>query len=203
VSRKRGIGLLASLFAALAMTLGSTATAAQAAPNHHPPNHYPPPPPSLMVDKGVVRVGVTIHATGRMYTSRERVYITVAFRPKGWHRYRTVRRAIVRADRHGNFTYHVRPLAAGIVIIIARGQRSHNSASAVVHVIDRHRGGGWQMRPAANTGLIATGSGATVAAPPAESSSDIAGLTIAGLGVLALAGGAIITRQAIRRRRRP
>src|SRR5690349_12813816 len=78
--RKRA-AFLASMVAALAMMLGLTASAAQATPKH-----YPPPPPSLVVDRGVVKAGASVRATGREFEGRERVFITVTFRAAGSHR---------------------------------------------------------------------------------------------------------------------
>jgi hypothetical protein len=177
--------------------LGVTATAAQATPKH-----YPPPPPSLVVNKGVVKFGVVVRATGRKFASKEKVYITVVFRAKGSHRYKTIRTATLQADRKGTFTYNVRAFAAGILIVTAKGKSSRKSAAAAVYVIDKKKGGaGWQMRRASYTASAPGTSPITAAGRPAETSSNLAGLTIAGLGVLALAGSAVVTRQAIRRRR--
>lgn len=178
--RKRA-AFLASMVAALAMMLGLTASAAQATPKH-----YPPPPPSLVVDRGVVKSGASVRATGREFEGRERVFITVTFRAAGSHRYRTVRTAVVRTDRGGRFTFDVRAHASGIVIITARGTSSRMGASAAVYVVNRHKGGGgWTMTPASFTG----------------DTSNVPGLLTAGLGVLALAGSAMVARQTVRRRR--
>jgi hypothetical protein len=192
MGHKRAIALLASMVTALAMMLGLTGTAVQA--TRKP---YPPPPPSLVVDRGVVKHGSTVHATGRKFGGRERVYITVTFRAAGSHRFRTVRTAVVKTNRNGQFSFNMRAFAAGIVVITAKGSNSRTGASASVYVIDKRKGGsGWTMRRSSYT----AGTPA-VAGQPQEPTSNTSGLAIAGLGVLALAGSALITQQALRRRR--
>ena len=72
MSRIRASTVLTTLVAMLAMLVGTvtlSATAASAAPK----KHYPPPPPSLVVNKGVVKKGVTVKASGRTFAKREKV----------------------------------------------------------------------------------------------------------------------------------
>jgi hypothetical protein len=130
------------------------------------------------------------------------VYITVSYRAKGSHRWRTVKRAVVRADRGGTFVVNVRMYQAGIVVIRAFGTKSHQDAAAYVYVVDKHKGGGyWSIRPAALS-TADTGPSQTALTPRPTTSSGGAGLALAGLGVLALAGSAVITGQTVRRRRK-
>src|SRR3954471_1789958 len=109
MSRSRALAVLSSLVATLAMTVGVltfTTGAASADPRGHATgnhNQYPPVPPSLVVNKGVVKYGTSVRATGRNYAAKEKVYITVYFRPKGSWKTRTVKTAAVRADRNGRF----------------------------------------------------------------------------------------------------
>ncbi|MFI7603235.1 hypothetical protein [Actinoplanes sp. NPDC049681] len=201
MSRNRAIAFLTSIIAALAMTMGLTAfTATAASATNH--GHYPPPPPSLVVNKGVVKYGVTVRATGRKYAKKEKVIITVSFRKKGSHRWRTVKTAYIRANGNGGFTYTVKAFAPGILIITAKGKTSRKSASAAVYVIDKRKGGGWNIRRASYTvggtpGLAGTPVSATTTPAP----SNNTWLAIAGLGVLALAGSTVVTRRTIRRRK--
>jgi hypothetical protein len=187
MSRIRGSTLIATIVAMLvAIVLSPTAASAS------PKKHYPPPPPSLTVDRGVVKTGTTVRATGRKYGYRERIYVTVSFKPNNSRHWRTVETAVVRADRDGKFSIEIKLYSAGLVVVTARGTSSHKSASAFVYVIYKRGGHGssWSIRPA------------SYAAPLADKPSPVPGLAIAGLGVLALSGGALITRTTIRRRRR-
>ncbi|BCJ54194.1 hypothetical protein Asp14428_56690 [Actinoplanes sp. NBRC 14428] len=201
MSRSRAIAFLTSVFAAMAMTLGLTAFTATAA-SATPGGHYPPPPPSLVVNKGVVKKGVSVRATGRKYAGKEKVTITVTFRKKGSHRYKTVKTAVLRADRNGKFTYNVKTFQAGILIITAKGKSSRKSASAAIYVIDKKKGGGWNIRRASYTaGTTAGPVGNPVSATGTPAQPNGTWLAIAGLGVLALAGSTIVTRRTIRRRK--
>ncbi|MEV4703921.1 hypothetical protein [Actinoplanes sp. NPDC049316] len=201
MSRNRAIAFLTSVFATLALTMGLTAFTATAA-SATPPGYYPPPPPSLVVNKGVVKYGVTVKATGRKYKAKEKVYITISFRAKNTQRYKTVKTTKVYADKNGKFTYNLKMWAPGMVIITARGKSSNKSASAAVYVIDKKKGGGWHIRRASFTTGATTGLQTTpVSANPADAQPNGAWLAVAGLGVLALAGSTVITRRTIRRRK--
>ena len=194
MSRTRASTAFAAIATAVAIAAGTaafTSVAATAAPKVH----YPPPPPSLVVNRGVVKYGATVRATGVRYASREKVYITILFTPQGSHRTKVVKTAVAHTDRKGTFVINMRMTQPGVVIIKAIGKSSHKSASAFVNVISgKHGNGGWVIRNAAFT----TGSASpTSTAPPGD-----AGLAIAGLGVLGLAGSATFTHQAARRRRR-
>jgi hypothetical protein len=194
MSRIRGSTRLATIVAMLVMALGAV-TLAPSVASASPKEHYPPPPPSLTVDRGVVKYGTTVHATGRKFGSRERVYVIVSYKPKNSRYWRTVKTAVVRADRHGKFTISIRLYSAGLVVITARGTSSHKSASAFVYVIDKRGGhGSWSIRPAANT--------TPLGGKPAPSESSTPGLAAAALGVLALTGSVLLTRRTIRRRRK-
>ncbi len=89
MSRSRALAVLSSLVATLAMTVGLlafTSGAASATPRgHHNEfhNHYPMSPPVLVVNKGVVKYGTTVKATGKRYAKKEKVYVTVYFKAKG------------------------------------------------------------------------------------------------------------------------
>jgi hypothetical protein len=88
---------------------------------------------------------------------------------------------------------------AGQVIITAKGTKSHKNAAAFVYVIDKRKGGGsWYITPAA----FSTGTTGTVLSSSTQTPSNGVGVAIAGLGVTALAGSAIVTRRTIRRRRK-
>ena len=201
MTRNRAIAFLTSVIAALALTMGLTALTATAA-SATPSGHYPPPPPSLVVNKGVVKYGVTVRATGRKYKAKERVTITITFRPKGSKKYKTIKTATKYADKNGKFTYYQKMWAAGIVVISAKGKASKKSASAAVYVIDKKKGGGWNIRRASYTTGTTTGIQNTpVSVNSGEAQPNGAWLAVAGLGVLALAGSTVITRRTIRRRK--
>jgi hypothetical protein len=173
-----------------AVTIAPTAASASRGPVH-----YPPPPPQLTVDHGVVKHGASVRATGRKFSGRERVSITVSFRPRGSSRWRTVKTAAVRADRDGHFSINVRMYAPGYVAIKAYGSSSRKSAAAYVYVVDGRRGhgGSWSIRPAAYPA-------STEAAAPQPDHSG-SGLIVAGLGLLALAGSTLITYRVTHRRK--
>jgi hypothetical protein len=180
-------------------TLTSTAASARPAA---PAVHYPPESPSLRVHGGVVKKGSTVRASGRKYRARERVTITVRFKPQGSNRYRTIKVTSVRADRNGRFTFSVRTSRAGTLVITATGRSSRKSASAFVTVIDKRkwgRGRGWAMQPVAFTGGSDASVAATKSAAPA---GDVSGLAIAGLAIMTMAGGAVVTQRTVRRRRK-
>ncbi|MGA5301780.1 hypothetical protein ACPCHT_17760 [Nucisporomicrobium flavum] len=201
MSRNRAIAFLTSVFATLALTMGLTAFTATAA-SATPPGNYPPPPPSLVVNKGVVKYGVVVKATGRQYKGKEKVYVTITFRPKNSNRWRTVKTTSVYADKKGKFTYNVKTFAAGMLCITAKGKSSKKSASAAVYVIDKKKGGGWNIRRASFTTGPTTGVQNTpVSVNGSESQPNGAWLAAAGLGVLALAGSTVITRRTMRRRK--
>ena len=195
MSRIRASTAIAALVASMAMMAGTvtlSATAASAAPNAPvatAAKHYPPPPPVLVVNKGVVKKNVTVRVTGRKFKAKEKVYIKVTFLPKGSKRFRTVKTATVRTDRYGKFIYNIKMKGAGLVIIKATS-KSKQTGVASVFVIDKKKNGGWNLRSA------------TVAAAPESTGGTAPGLAIAGIGVLALAGSALVTRQTVRRRRR-
>jgi hypothetical protein len=206
MSRNKASAFLLTVFAAVAMTLGLTAGAASAAPATKPTppkptvftNHtkYPPLPPSYVVNKGVVKRGVTVKTTGRMYGKKEKVVITVNFKPKGSNRFRTVKTTAVKTDKNGKFIYSLKLPSAGIVIITAAGKTSRKAASVSVYVIDKKKGGGWDFRRASFTTAVP----ARVSDAPAQPVNNNAGLALAGLGVLALAGSTLVTRRVVRRR---
>jgi hypothetical protein len=212
MSRSRALAVLSSVVATLAMTVGVlafTSGTASADPRGHSygyHNHYPPTPPSLVVNKGVVKYGVSVKATGRKYAKKEKVYITVYFRAKGSHRVKVVKTATVWTDKNGKFSINIKMSRPGTVLISAKGKTSRKTAVAAVYVVDKRNGSGsWSIRPVAySTGLTGPGAGAgptTLTSTEQSTSSGGAGLAIAGLGVLGLAGSAVLTRQTIRRRR--
>jgi hypothetical protein len=195
MSRIRGSALVATIVTMLVMAVGAI-TLSPTAASASPKKHYPPPPPSLTVDRGVVKSGTTVRATGRKYGNRERVYVTVSYKPNNSRHRRTVKTDVVRTDRNGKFSIRIKLYSAGLVVIKARGTSSHKSASAVVYVINKRggHGGSWPIRPASYS--------APLASKPAPPQSNVPGLAAAGLGMLALTGCALVTRRTIRRRRR-
>jgi hypothetical protein len=193
MSRIRGSTVLATIVTMLVMAVGAvTLTPSVASASHK--KHYPPPPPALIVDRGVVKYGSTVRAFGRRYGSREAVYVTVSYKPNNSRHWRTARTAVVRTDRNGSFSIRIKLYNEGLVTITARGG-SHQSASAVVYVINKRsgHGGGWSIRRASDT--------TPLSGTPATPESNAPGLAAAGLGVLALAGSFLLTRRTIRRRR--
>jgi len=203
MSRSRASAVLSALVATVAMTMGLLAFTSGAA-SATPRGPYPPPPPSLVVNKGVVKYGVTVRATGRQFAKKEKVYVTVYFKAKGSNKIKVVKTATVYADKNGKFAFNVKMSKAGIAVIAVKGKTSRKSAQAAVYVIDKKKGGGgWTIKPVAyTTGLTGADAGATtVTAAPQPAPANTAGLGLAGLGVVALAGSVFVTRQTIRRRR--
>ena len=179
---------LASLVAALVMTAGVTAvtgTPAQAAPD----DPYPPTASALTVNRGAVKVGASVRATGRQFSRNERIHLTVLYKPLNWDHYTTVlQNHRVRANGKGKFSVNVRMYLPGTAMIKARGLRSGKSAAAPVRVLLFGKGrDGWQITRAAHT-------------PPAEPTTTPA-LALAGVTILALTGGTLITRRFSRRRK--
>ncbi len=193
MSRYRPFALLAALVAMLAAMVGVALTpgSASAAPN------YPPPPPSMVVNKGTVKAGVTVKATGRYFRGKEPVYVTVTFTAKGSKKSKVVKKATVTANAKGQIVVTVKMSAPGTAVITGNGTKSKKSASASVHVIAKYKGGGWTVKPASFTG----GPTGTSVLTPVSATSGGAGVALAALGAMALIGSAVITRRTVRRRR--
>lgn len=203
MSRSRASAVLSAIVATVAMTMGLLAFTSGAA-SATPRGPYPPPPPSLVVNKGVVKFGVTVKATGRQFAAKEKVYVTVYFKAKNSNKVKVVKTATVYADKKGKFSVNVKMSRAGIVVIAVKGKTSRKSAQAAVSVIDKKKGGGgWSVKPVSHiTGLTGADAGATtVTAAPQPAPANTAGLSLAGLGVVALAGSVFVTRRTVRRRR--
>ena len=202
MSRTKAAKALSAIVAMLAMTLGLlafTSGAASATPGNH--NKYPPVPPSMVVNKGVVKYGVTVKVTGKRYTAKEKVYVTVYFVPKGSKKAKVVKTASVTASKSGTFTVNVKMSKPGRVIIAGTGKTSKKTATAAVWVIDKKKGsGGWTIKPVSyTTGLTGP---ATAIAPVSEQTPAGPAVAAAAIGLFGLAGSAAVTRQTIRRRRR-
>jgi hypothetical protein len=182
------------MVAMLAGAATFTSTAASAATH----TNYPPLPPKLVVNKGKVKQNSTVHVTGRKYVNREKVYVTITY-PRQGHRRPVVRTVTVYANRSGTFSLNLRLTGVGRVSIKARGAKSRKSATVYVTVVKK-RGRSWDFRSA----VLPIGTGSTGSTGPATATQPAQdrGLAIAGFGVLALLGSAVITRQATRRRRR-
>jgi hypothetical protein len=189
------VAMLAAPVGVVALTPGS----ASATPSISSKN-YPAPPPSLVVNKGTVKKGVVVKASGRKYKAKEKVTITISFKAKGSHKFKTVKTAVIKADKNGKFSINIKMSKAGTVVIKGKGQSSKKSASATVKVIDKKKGGqgGWVIRPASFTG----GPASTSVITPVSAPSGPNGIALAGLGAMALIGSAAVTRQTVRRRRR-
>jgi hypothetical protein len=209
MSRFRASIALASLVASLVMTAGVTTLSTEAA-SAAPHDPYPPTASALTVNRGTVRVGSSVRATGNGFRSHERIRVTVLYRPLYWDHYTTVLQNYgIHAGRQGNFSVKVQMYLPGTAIIKAYGVRSGRSASAPVRVLLFGHGlGGWLIsragytysgRPEAASPVITS----TVASPaPAETPADPPAVALAGLGVFALVGSALITRRTMRRRRK-
>jgi hypothetical protein len=200
MSRYRAYARLAALVAMLAAMVGAI-TLAPTAASATPRAPYPPPPPNMVVNKGTVKVGVTVKATGRSYTAKEKVTITVTFTPKGSNKSKVVKTATVTADSKGKLTINVKMGGAGTVVITGKGTKSKQSASASVHVIDKYKGGGWEVERAAFAAGTPAGTTTVYASAQDTAPTGGAGVALAGLGALALAGSAVMTRKVMRRRR--
>jgi hypothetical protein len=199
MSRNRAFAVLSSLIATLAMTVGAlafTTGAAQATPV----GPYPPPPPSLVVNKGVVKYGVTVRATGRKYAAKEKVYITVYFKAKGSKTTKVVKTGSVYADKKGTFKVNIKMSKAGMVMIKAVGKSSRKTAYAAVYVIDKKNGSGsWIIKPASFTSDLA-GPQPTAVSSTSSSTGGGVVLSAVALGVVVMAGGGLVTRRVVRRR---
>jgi hypothetical protein len=195
MGRIRASALLATMAVMLSTLVGATAASAHPGRPGHPVVHYPPPPPSLVINRGVVKIGVTVRASGHQFRAHERVTVVISYKPKWSTRSRTLRVVSVYTDRNGNFSYYLRTGGAGYVQITATGRSSHQSASASVFVIDKRKfGRSVAMRPAAFTGAAPT----ATAAPDKSNTNELA---VVGLAVMVMTGGALVTQRTIRRRR--
>lgn len=201
MTRSRVSAVLSAVVASLAMTLGLLAFTSGAA-SATPQGPYPPPPPSLVVNKGVVKYGVTVRATGRQFGAKEKVFVTVYFKAKGSNKVKVVRTATVFTNSKGKFGVNVKMSRPGVATIAVKGKTSRKTAQVSVQVIDKKKGG-WTVKPVAHTtGLTGPGAGATtLTSTPQSAPADTAGLGLAALGVVALAGSAVVARRTIRRRR--
>ena len=199
MSRNRAFAVLSSLIATLAMTVGVLAFTTGAA-SATPAGPYPPPPPSLVVNKGVVKFGVTVRATGRKYAVKEKVYITVYFKAKGSRTVKVVKTATVYTDKKGQFKVNIKMSKAGMVLIKATGKTSRKTAYAAVYVIDKRNGSGsWVIRPASFTSDLSGPAAPTTVSSTSSTDGGVV-LSAVALGVVALAGGGLVTRRVVRRR---
>jgi hypothetical protein len=201
MSRFRPLATLATMVAMLAAPVGVVALtpgSASATPGVAAAA-YPPVKPTVVVNKGTVKKGVSVKATGRSYKAKEKVFVTVSFKAKGSKNYKTVKTATVKTDSKGKFIIIVKMSMAGTVIISGKGLTSKKTGSATVWVIDKKKGnGGWVIHPASFTG----GPAATSVVTPISAPDGAEGIALAGLGAMALLGSAAVTGQTIRRRRR-
>jgi hypothetical protein len=189
MGRFRASVSFACLVASVVVTAGVTTATAQAA-SAAPAAPYPPAAPALTVNRGSVRAGDSVRATGNGFRPSERIYITILYRPPLWGPATSVQSYDTYATRKGTFSVWAEMHLPGTAVILAEGFRSGRSASATVRVTARgHGDGGWTIKKAAYT------------APPKQSDTP-SGVLLAGLGALALAGSALITRGTMRRRRR-
>ena len=200
MSRYRAYARLAALVAMLAAMVGAI-TLAPTAASATPRAPYPPPPPNMVVNKGTVKVGVTVKATGRSYTAKEKVTITVTFTPKGSSKSKVVKTATVYADKKGKLSINVKMGGAGTVVISGKGKTSGKTASASVHVIDKYKGNGWEVKRAAFGTGTTTGSSVVFASTTESAPTGNAGVAVAALAAMALAGSVLMTRRVVRRRR--
>ncbi len=144
----RALALLATAGAMLVAVAGATLAgpgAASAAPGpRHPkppapgnPQAYPPPPPLLVVNRGTVKVGQSVHTFGNHFGFHEKVIIVVRFKPVhgsgGGGGFTTS----TTTDRYGRFGLNLKLSVAGKAVITARGVTSHLSASVTVRVLGR------------------------------------------------------------------
>jgi hypothetical protein len=195
MSRLRASVAVASLVASLVMTAGVTIATTQSAVAA-PTEPYPPTAPALTVNRGSVQVGNAVRASGNGFRPSERVLITILYRPPRWDHFETVQSYDTHADRQGEFSVRAEMHLPGTAIILAQGIGSGRTASATVRVTRRgHGDGNWVITNAGYT--VDTGS----AAAPSKPGSTSPGIALAGLGVLALAGSAALTRRTMRRRR--
>lgn len=205
MSRYRALALRASLVAVLAATVGAatlTPTAASATPaapagTATASSHYPPTKPKMVVNRGSVKAGQKVRASGRQFVRREWVNITITFKAKGSNKSKVVKRAVLRADSKGRFAFSLRLARQGTVLIKAKGVKSNKSAYATVRVTSKKGGGAWVIKPASLSTSTTGGNTGLVSATDTGS----AGLAVAGLGAMALLGSAVVTRRVVRRRR--
>lgn len=189
MGRFRASLAFACLAASVVLTAGVTAATEQAAAAA-PTAPYPPAAPALTVNRGSVRAGDSVRASGNGFRPSERIYITILYRPPLWGPSTSVQSYDTYATKKGTFSVWAEMHLPGTAVILAEGFRSGRSASATVRVTARgHGDGGWTIKKAAYT------------APPKQHGTP-PGALLAGLGALALAGSALITRGTMRRRRR-
>lgn len=143
MTRFRASVALASLVASLVMTVGGTllpAEAASAVTAPHGP--YPPTAPALTVNRGTVRAGSSVRASGNGFRSREWISIKVLYQTQHSSRQRAVLQSRIYTNRRGGFSLNVRLSYAGTAIIQAYAGRTGRTASAAVRVLDVVHGHG-------------------------------------------------------------
>jgi hypothetical protein len=164
---------------------------------------YPPEPPRLTVNRGNVKTGQTVQASGRRYVKNEQVVIVVRFKPKGSSKFSTVNEKVIRADRKGRFVVSVRSARVGTMTIKGRGRTSGLSATVYVLIKSGKNSGSFTVRLASFTpGSGDTAATTLVAKPASNDTTSTGNLALAGFGALALIGSAVATQQVVRRRRR-
>ena len=191
MSRSRALALLASSVVMLSATVGTTLTPTAAAATE---KKYPPVPPSLVCNRGVVKRGDSVRTTGHKYRAQERVVIVIRFKPKSSNHFQTMSNTTAQADHRGDLHFNVPTRNAGAFKITVTGRTSHKTAKASFTAVDKRKVG----RHVAMKPVAFTGSGAGGATAP---DGNTTGPALGGLAVMVLAGGALVTRLTVRRRR--
>jgi len=197
MSRSRASAVFAALVTMVAILAGA-ATFTSAAASAAPPTNYPPVKPVLTVQRaGQTHVGSLIYIKGASYARGEKV-TAIVYYPKQGRKWAWTRKITTYANGDGRFRFGLRLAGAGRVAIKATGASSRRSGTIYINV--KKSGRNWDFRASSfATGVDSPGSAGLT---PATLPADDRGLAIAGFGVLALLGSAVITRQVTRRRRK-